>query len=243
MLAAAGGLKILATSQAALELRGEHEFVLSPLALPEEQAGSAGSVGAAPAVELFVERAREIRPDFELTEENAATVAQICRRLDGLPLAIELAASLVKLLSPEAILRRLDERFELLTGGARDVPERHRTLRSAIDWSYEQLEQDEQRLFVRLGVFVGGSTFESIAAVCDDPEAVRPGELFELLGALVDKSLVLQRPGPDGEPRFATLESVRLYALEQSRERVSWTSSAIGTPDISSVSSRRPSPS
>ena len=215
MLAATGGLKILATSQAALELRGEHEFVLSPLALPEEQAGSPGLVGVAPAVELFVERAREIRPDFELTEENAATVAQICRRLDGLPLAIELAASLVKLLSPEAILRRLDERFELLTGGARDVPERHRTLRSAIDWSYEQLEQDEQRLLVRLGVFVGGSSFESIAAVCDDPEAVRPGELFELLGALVDKSLVLQRPGPDGEPRFATLESVRLYALER----------------------------
>ena len=218
MLAATGGLKILATSQAALELRGEHEFVLSPLALPAEQAGSPGSVGVAPAVELFVERARATRPDFELTEENAATVAQICRRLDGLPLAIELAASLVKLLSPEAILRRLDARFELLTGGARDVPERHRTLRSAIDWSYEQLEQDEQRLFVRLGVFVGGSTFESIAAVCDDPEAVRPGELFELLGALVDKSLVLQRPGPDGEPRFATLESVRLYALERVAE-------------------------
>ncbi|MGE5274364.1 MAG: protein kinase domain-containing protein [Verrucomicrobiota bacterium] len=218
VVAAAPTLKILVTTQAALRVRGEHELVLSPLPVPEEPGSSGGTLGAGPAVELFVERAREVDPDFELTAKNVGTVVEICRRLDGLPLAIELAATRVRLLSPEAIVRHLDERFELLTGGDRDAPERHRTLRRAIDWSYELLDEDERRLFARLGVFVGRSTFETVAAVCADPEVVTPGELLELLVELVDQNLVLSGPGPDGEPRFSMLESIRLYALDRLAE-------------------------
>ena len=218
LVAAAPTLKILVTTQAALRVRGEHELVLSPLLVPEGPAGRNGILAAGPAVELFVERAREVDPDFELTAENVATVAEICRRLDGLPLAIELAAARVKLLSPEAIVRHLDGRFELLTGGDRDALERHRTLRSAIDWSYELLDEDERRLFARLGVFAGRSTFEAVAAVCADPEIVTPGELLGLLVGLVDQNLIVSRPGPDGEPRFAMLESIRLYALDRLAE-------------------------
>ena len=156
---------MLVTSQASLRLREEREFPVPPLGLPEEE-GEAGS----PAVEFFLDRARAVKPGFELTDENAAAVAGICRRLDGLPLAIELAAARVKLLSPQAILGRLEKRLDLLTGGAHDLPTRQRTLRDAIDWSYNLLEPSEQALLARLGVFAGGCSLEVADAVCGDEQ-------------------------------------------------------------------------
>ena len=208
LIGAAPGLTVLVTSQASLRLREEREFPVPPLALPEAE-GDAGS----PAVEFFLDRARAVRPGFELTDENAAAVAGICRRLDGLPLAIELAAARVKLLSPQAILGRLEKRLELLTGGAHDLPTRQRTLRDAIDWSYNLLEPSDQALLARLGVFAGGCSLEVADAVCGDK--LNLGEVFEGLASLVDKSLVRQLDGADGEPRFGLLETIREYALER----------------------------
>jgi predicted ATPase len=183
-------VQALVTSQAALRLRGEHEYAVQPLE-------------PAAAVALFVERAA----GFELDEHNRAAVEEICRRLDGLPLALELAAARVKLLSPQAILDRLENRLEVLTGGARDLPERHQTLRAALDWSYELLEPEEQELLARLGVFVGAFTLDAAEAVCG-------GDALSGLASLLDKSL-LQRRGE----RFAMLQSVREYALFRLIER------------------------
>jgi predicted ATPase/predicted Ser/Thr protein kinase len=211
LLAAAAGLTVLVTSQAPLRLREEREFPVPPLALPE--ADEDGVVGSSPAVDFFLDRARAVKPGFELTDENAAAVAGICRRLDGLPLAIELAAARVKLLSPQAILSRLESSLELLTGGAHDLPTRQRTLRDAIDWSYNLLEPPEQALLARLGVFAGGCSLEVADAVCGDQ--MQLGEVFEGLASLVDKSLVRQSDGADGEPRFRLLETIREYALER----------------------------
>ena len=212
LLAAAPGLTVLVTSQAPLRLREEHEFPVPPLQLPSD-----GQLAGAPAVQLFVERAQAVKPGFELTDENSADVAAICRRLDGLPLALELAAARVKLLSPQAILGRLEKRLDLLTGGAGDLPERQRTLRDAIDWSYNLLEPAEQALLARMGVFAGGSSLEIVDAVAADGTAV--GDAFETLASLVDKSLVRHRDGSDGEPRFGLLETIREYALERLEER------------------------
>ena len=211
LLVAAPGLTALVTSQASLHLREEREFPVPPLSLPDpaDEASLAGS----PAVEFFLDRARAVRPGFELTDVNAAAVAGICRRLDGLPLAIELAAARVKLLSPQAILGRLENRLDLLTGGAQDLPTRQRTLRNAIEWSYNLLEPSEQALLARLGVFAGGCSLELADAVCGDTQGL--GEVFEGLASLVDKSLVRQSDGADGEPRFGLLETIRDYALER----------------------------
>src|SRR5687768_17295141 len=211
LLAAAPGLTIVVTSQASLRLREEREFPVPPLALPEVDED--GIVGGSPAVEFFLDRARAVKPGFELTDENAAAVAGICRRLDGLPLAIELAAARVKLLSPQAILSRLEKTLDLLTGGAHDLPARQRTLRDAIDWSYNLLEPPEQALLARLGIFAGGCSLEVADAVCGDQ--MNLGEVFEGLASLVDKSLVRQSDGADGEPRFRLLETIREYALER----------------------------
>ena len=163
---------------------------------------------------LFAERAHAADPGFELTGGNAAAVAEICRRLDGLPLAIELAAARVRLLPPQALLSRLDERFSLLTGGARDLPERQRTLRNTLDWSFDLLSTGEQALFARLGVFAG--SFGLPAA-----EAVGGGQVMDTLGGLVDCSLVRAQTG-SGEPRFALLETIREYALDRLREGGDW---------------------
>ena len=213
LLAAIPGLAVLVTSQASLHLREEREFPVPPLELPD------GNVALAdvPAIQLFVERAQAVKPGFELTEENEEAVAAICRRLDGLPLALELAAARVKLLSPQAILGRLEKRLDLLTGGAGDLPERQRTLRDAIEWSYNLLESSEQTLLARLGVFTGGCSLEIADAVAAEGMAL--GESFEALASLVDKSLVRQWDGGEGEPRFGLLETIREYALEKLEER------------------------
>ncbi len=163
---------------------------------------------------LFIERALAVKPNFQLTNTNAPTVAEICVRLDGLPLAIELAAARIKLLSPQAMLTRLEHRLELLAGGARDLPARQQTLRSTIDWSYSLLDPAEQRLFARLAVFVGGRTLEAIEAVCN-AEGNLLIDSFDGVASLLDKSLLRQKERPDGEPRFVMLETIHEYARER----------------------------
>jgi len=206
-------LRVLATSRAPLHIRGELEFRLDPLALPDPQlAADPETLGEVAAVRLFVERARLVDPNFRLNATNAAAVADICRRLEGLPLAIELAAARLRVLTPESILRRLDDRLQLLTGGARDAPERQQTLRAAIDWSHDLLDAPAQVLLRRLGVFRGGWSLDAAEAVAEAPEAI------ETLDALIGHSLVV-RDDPDGavEPRFRMLETIREYALERLR--------------------------
>jgi predicted ATPase/class 3 adenylate cyclase len=215
LLGAAPGLKVLVTSRAVLHLRGEHEFPVPPLGLPEPGPRSlAQELASYPAISLFSQRATAVRPGFGLTDENARAVTDICRRLDGLPLAIELAAARVKLLAPQAMLARLERRLPLLTGGARDLPERQRTLRDTIAWSYDLLDEPERQLFRRLAVFVGGCTVDAAEAVgAADGE---PGmDVFDGIASLVDKSLLRQHDGPDGEPRFAMLETIREFGLER----------------------------
>ena len=165
---------------------------------------------------LFVERAHSVAPGFELTDANAGAVAEICRRLDGLPLAIELAAARIRLLPPQALASRLDQRFSLLTGGARDLPERQRTLKNTLDWSFDLLSAGEQALFARLGVFAGPFSLPAVEAVCapDEGQGGGPGQVMETLGSLVDSSLV-RAETRDGEPRFSLLETIRDYALER----------------------------
>ena len=213
LLAACPRLTALATSRAPLRLSGEHVFPVPPLALPDPGAGFAEAVGGADSVRLFVERARAVRPDFALTEANAAAVAEICRRLDGLPLAIELAAARSNLFPPAALVARLQRRLPMLVGGTRDFPSRQRTLRGTIAWSYDLLSPEEQALFRRLTVFAGGFGLEAAAVVAAAPGD--PGfDPFEGIAALTDQSLLDRSEGPDGEPRFGMLETVREYGLE-----------------------------
>ena len=215
LLAACPNLKILVTSRAALHLYGEHEFPLPPLALPDSRSMPPVEVlSQYPAVALFVQRAVAAKPDFELNHENALAVTEICARLDGLPLAIELAAARVKVLSPSSMRARLTSRLQLLTGGARDMPERHQTLRAAMDWSYDLLSPAEQKLFRRLSVFVGGCTLEGAEAVCDTRGDLDL-DLLDGMASMVDKSLMQQDEQANGESRFAMLETIREYALEK----------------------------
>ena len=221
LLAAAPGVKVLATSRAPLGLYGEHVFPVPPLTLPDlKSPPSLESLTQYEAVRLFVERARAAKPEFKVTNESAPAVAEICVRLDGLPLAIELAAARIKMLPPRAMLKRLSSRLKLLTSGARNLPERQRTLRDTIEWSYALLDEGEQALFARLAVFSGGRTLEAIEAVCD-AEGDLPVDTFEGVSSLLDKSLLRQEEGPGGEPRFVMLETVHEFArekLEQSEE-------------------------
>jgi non-specific serine/threonine protein kinase len=213
LLAGAPGLKVLATSRAPLRLTGEREYAVEPLELPSPASLTPpDELARVPAVALFVERARRAKPTFGLTAENARAVAEVCRRLDGLPLALELAAARVKLLTPRAMLERLDHSLKLLTGGARDLPTRQQTMRGAVAWSYELLGEGERAVLRRLSVFVGGCTLEAAEAVCG-----RGGEdVLEALGSLVEKSLLRQREEQEeGEGRFTMLEVVREYAREQ----------------------------
>ena len=215
LLAVGSNLKILVTSRAALHVYGEHEFPVSPLALPDSRSKpSVEILSKCPAVALFVQRAGAVKPDFELNRENATTVAEICARLDGLPLAIELAAARVKVLSPSSMLTRLASRLQLLTGGARDMPRRQQTLRAAIDWSYDLLTAAEQKLFRRLSVFVGGCTLEGAEAVCNTKGDL-DFDLLDGMASLVDKSLALEFEPAKGESRFVMLETIREYALEK----------------------------
>lgn len=210
LLSHAPGLKVMVTSRSVLSVYGEREYPVPPLRLPlQQERPDVAKLARSEAVALFLDRARAVRPDFELTEENAAVVAEICSKLDGLPLPIELAAVRVNVLSPQAMLPLLDDRLSLLTAGPRSLPDRQRSLRGAIDWSYQLLEDSERRLFARLATFSGGSTFEAIQAVCDSDLA---DDLLDLLGSLVDDSLLRRTEGPGGEMRFHMLETIREYA-------------------------------
>jgi predicted ATPase/DNA-binding NarL/FixJ family response regulator len=217
LLAACPTLKVLVTSRARLHLSVEHEFPVPPLALPAiHEALDAAALAHYSAVALFVQRAQAVKPDFALHAGNAFAIAEICRRLDGLPLSLELAAARIKLLPPQAMLARLEYRLQLLTGGPLDLPARQHSLRDTLDWSFNLLDQGEQRLFRRLGVFAGGCSIEAIEAT-----VVLAGEFhFSVLdqaGALLDKNLVYQVEQADGTPRLAMLETTREYALEQLR--------------------------
>ncbi len=250
LLGACPGLRLLATSRARLRVGAEHEFPLAPLAVPPPHgrapyASMRPTMGAAtpaaavklpmrpepdvdldalagvPAVALFVERVRQVQPRFTLTAANAPAIAHICRLLDGLPLAIELAAARARLFPPHALLDRLDRRLPLLTGGGRDLPDRQRTMRAAIAWSIDLLSAAEQALFQRLGVFAGGATLDAMAAVCA-PELRLEGDLLDWLFALLDHGLLIAvaieqsegDPTGGGDPRVGMLGTVREYALE-----------------------------
>jgi predicted ATPase/DNA-binding XRE family transcriptional regulator len=219
LLLACPGLDLLATSRAPLNVRGEQEYPVPPLELPP----AAGvwerrHMEAAASVQLFVRQARHKVPSFELTEANAADVAAICRRLDGLPLALELAAARVKLLSPAELLARLDRALPLLSGGARDLPERQRTIEAAIGWSYDLLRVPEQALFRRLSIFVGGWTLEAAEGVGAGGD-VRAEAVLDLLGRLVGQSLVVAEASGDSGTRYRLLEPVRQYAWQLLAER------------------------
>jgi len=214
LLAACPRLKIIVTSRAALHVRGEQEFAVPPLSVPDpKHLPDLMALSQYEAVALFIQRAQAIKPEFQVTTANALAVAEICVRLDGLPLAIELAAARIKLLPPEALLARLGQRLQTLTGGARDAPVRQQTLRNTIQWSYDLLSADEQRLFRRLAVFVGGCTLTAIEAVYRalDDQMVH---VFDGVASLLNKSLVQQTEQGGEEPRLVVLETIREYGLE-----------------------------
>ena len=216
-LAAAPHLKLMVTSRVPLRLRAEHEQRVPTLGLPVRGAvTSPDQLNQYEAVRLFIARAQAVREDFTVTNENAPAVAEICHRLDGLPLAIELAAARSKLLPPQAMLARLERRLGLLTGGARDLPERQQTLRGAIAWSYDLLTPDEQALFRRLAVCAGAFGIDAAEVIAGAPGSGELGlDVLDGLGRLVDHSLLRQEEGAGGEPRFAMLATIREYGLEQ----------------------------
>ncbi|MGI9149588.1 MAG: ATP-binding protein [Chloroflexota bacterium] len=212
LVATCPGLKILATSRAALRVRWEHEFVVWPLALPETaQVSDIEALARVPSVALFIERARSACPDFQFSPEDAAAVAEICQRLDGLPLALELAAARTRLLPPRELARRLASRLLTLGIGPRDVPARQQTLRASIGWSYELLKARERRVFRRLAVFVGGGRLDQVEQICRDSDA----DVLDALAGLVEHSLLRREPSPYAEPRLRMLETIREFALDE----------------------------
>jgi predicted ATPase/DNA-binding CsgD family transcriptional regulator len=212
-------LHLLVTSRAVLHISGEYEFPVAPLAVPDlTQVLEHEVLAQVAAVSLFVQRAQATQPSFTLTRSNAHTIAEICVRLDGLPLTIELAAARIKLLPPQALLKRLEHRLSVLTGGARNLPLRQQTLRNTIQWSYDLLSAEERRLFRWLSVFVGGCTLKAAAAVYN-AGTDQVTELFEEVASLVDKSLIQQTEQEEEEPRLLMLETIREYGLECLRER------------------------
>lgn len=218
LLEACPDLKILVTSREVLRLRGEHQYIVPPLALPDPQRlPDNGSLAHVPSVTLFLQRARAIQADFHVTTDNAAAIAGICLRLDGLPLAIELAAARIKLLPPQALLTRLDRRLSVLTEGTRDLPLRQQTLRNTLAWSYELLTEREQSLFRQLSIFVGGCTLQAAEAICTAPGSASvgvDGSVLDGVASLIDQSLIQQQTQRDGEPRLMMLETIREYGLE-----------------------------
>jgi predicted ATPase/class 3 adenylate cyclase len=220
LLTHAPALGVLATSREALHLYGEQEYPVPPLGVPPlDDQGSHGhpdvqSLSQYESVALFIERAMAVKPDFAVDNENAPAVAEICVRLDGLPLAIELAAARIRILTPQAIMRRLGHQLDLLSGGGSDRPERQQTLRGAIAWSYDLLDERDRRLFACLCVFSGGATLEAIEEVCGHEV---DGDVLDCLSSLVDKSLVRQRSADD-EPRFTQLQTIREYAAERAAQ-------------------------
>ena len=220
-------LKMLVTSRETLHLRGEKEYQVPPLSLPDPEklavaeADFVSALSQYEAVRLFIQRALDVKADFEVTIENAPALAEICHRLDGLPLAIELAAVRIKLLTPQAILKRLSSQMKLLTGGARDLPERQQTIRGAIAWSHDLLEEGEKMLFRRLSVFVGGCSLEAAEEFCNADGALEI-DILDGVASLVDKSLLRQEEASslelEGEPRFVMMNTIREYGLEQLEE-------------------------
>src|SRR5260370_1556283 len=197
-----------------LHVQAEQEFAVPPLAVPDpKQFPNLVTLSQYEAVALFISRAQAARPEFQVTNANAPAVAEICARLDGLPLAIELAAARIKLLPPQALLARLDQRLALLTGGARDVPARQQTLRNTIEWSYQLLNEEEQRLFRRLSVFVGGGPLPAAEALCPEIGQADLRLLHSLL-ALMDHSLIQSSEEGAEEPRFLMLQPVRERELD-----------------------------
>jgi predicted ATPase len=215
-------LSILVTSREALHLRGEHLYPVPPLTLPsaDPRQVSARQLERCEAAQLFVDRAQAVRPDFRLTDDNAPAVAQICRRLDGLPLAIELAAARLRLFSPEALQDQLQDRLKLLRSGPRDLPERQQTLRATMDWSYDLLKPDEQRLFELLAVFAGAdiAAVEAVTAQIDPVDGVVP-DVLDSLASLIEKSLIRQMELPHSGPRIAMLETIREFATDRLGQR------------------------
>lgn len=232
LLQASSRIRVLATSRAPLRVSGEQEFPVAPLPIPTTaQIPDIGRIARNPAVALFVDRAMHVRPDFRLTGDNAADVVALCARLDGLPLAIELAAARIRALSPRMLVERLSDAtsggsLRLLTGGLLDQPKRHQTLQDTIGWSHDLLSPAEQALFRRLSVFAGGCTLAAAEAICgSDPGGdngketpamtTPPFDVLNELVSLVDKSLLAQTHGPDGEQRFVMLETIREYAWDR----------------------------
>jgi len=219
LLSACPRLAILVTSRATVRVRGEHDLPVLPLALPAElPAGTSfapASLRAYAATALFVRRATAVRPDFAPTAANAPAIAAICRRLDGLPLAIELAAARIKLLSPQALLARLDRRLPLLVGGARDLPARQQTMRDTIAWSHDLLHAGEQALFHRLATFAGEAPLEAVEKVCGTDDDELAEDVLLWVESLLDKSLLWRAESSDGEPRVGMLETIREYGLER----------------------------
>jgi predicted ATPase/Tfp pilus assembly protein PilF len=215
LLSAGPGIKGLVTSRVPLRLRWEHEYAVSPLDMPPDVRQSLDEALEYESVALFQQQARAVRPGFEITDENQAAVAEICRRLDGLPLAIEIAAARIRMLTPQALLKRLDQSLNLLVGGAKDLPSRQQTLRRTIDWSYELLEPEVQSLFTRLGIFAGGFTLEAAEEVCNPDGDM---DVFAGVETLLTSSLLRQVKSVSDEPRFDMLQTIREYALEKVQE-------------------------
>jgi non-specific serine/threonine protein kinase len=224
LLRACPGVRVLATSREALGLAGETVWTVPPLTVPPDgrrggpggtdDALDGGALARYAAVRLFADRAVSVRPEFALSPETATAVAQICARLDGIPLAIELAAARTRVLPPRQLLERLEDRFRLLTGGSRTALERHRTLRATVDWSYDLLDERERRVFARLSVFVGGWTLEAAEAVAAGG-GIAPADVLDALSRLVETSLVTFAEQPDGAARYRLLETLRLYGRQE----------------------------
>jgi predicted ATPase/class 3 adenylate cyclase len=214
LLASCPLLKVQVTSRAALHVRGEQEFAVPPLAVPDpKRLPDLLTLSQIEAVALFIQRAQAVKPAFQVTSANAPTIVEICVRLDGLPLAIELAAARIKVFPPQALLARLGQRLAVLTSGARDAPARQQTLRNAIEWSYQLLDVEERRFFRRLSVFGGGCTLEAVEALSTELDG-EAGQVLEGVAALIDKSLLQQTELEGEEPRFVMLETIREYGLE-----------------------------
>ncbi|HSH78750.1 MAG TPA: tetratricopeptide repeat protein [Herpetosiphonaceae bacterium] len=214
LLSAVPGLKVLTTSRALLRIRGGHVVPLESLALPGREEASAAAVGRYAAVQLFVARAQAVDPSFQLTDDTARTIADICVQLDGLPLAIELAAARANLFTPHSLLARLDRPLSLLVNGPRDLPRRQRTLEAAIDWSYALLAPNEQRLFTRLAVFTGGCALQSVEALSVGLDGTAD-DVLDMLASLVNSSLLQRQAGIGGEPRYAMFQTIRAFALQR----------------------------
>lgn len=211
-------IKVIVTSRIPLRIRGEKEYPVSPLALPDPgRLPAAERLAEYDAIKLFVDRATEVKPNFQLGHVNATAIAEICARLDGLPLAIELAAARIRVFTPQDLLSRLTNRMKMLTGGARDLPARQQTIRNTIEWSYDLLSDGEKQLFRRMAVFQGGRTLEALEAVCN-AEGDLPVDVLDGVESLVSKSLLRQGEGAGGEARFAMLETIHEYAREKLAE-------------------------